>query len=226
MAWSLDSEVSTTGRSRRLWALAVASLLAMAVAGCKRPQPCEGERCGGHGVCRVVKAEASGPQGGTLERHTHYRRVEICDCEGEEGFIYREVGCGPAAEVKTCLPYHCEDMGADGQRIGARTPAEDEDVRHGFARRCDRTEACFPQGLYQPPVCRPCPEGQVPSEDRLDCLHPECVDGRVRCEEGLACGEDGVCGPCPEGQAVDEALGRCRPCPEGFEARGAATLVE
>jgi hypothetical protein len=192
--------------------------LAISPTSCKRPQPCEGERCGGHGDCRVVRAEASGPGGGSFERHVHYRRAETCDCDGEDGFIYREVGCGPASAVKTCLPYHCEDIGEDGKQIKGRTPAEDEDVQHGFARRCNRTEACFPRGLYQPPDCGECPPGLQPSADQLDCLHPECLDGGVRCSEGLACGEDGECAACPEGQAVDEELGRCRPCPDGFEA--------
>jgi len=152
----------------------------------------------GRGTCRVLLVEESGPVGGDFERHTHLRRAEVCDCDGEEGFVYRPVGCGPAGEFSTCLPEPCTD----------------------FVERCRWDEICAAQGIDRPPVCRTCPPGQVPQDGQLACIWPECADESADCADGLVCGEEQECEPCPEGHVPAEDRTHCRPCPAGFVATG------
>jgi len=180
--------------------LAVVPVVLAAGSGCRRPQPCDGNTCSDHGTCRVLPVEESGPARGRLERHVHYRRVEVCDCDGEDGFEYRPVGCGPAAKFSTCLPQPCSK----------------------FSERCRSDEVCVPRGLDEPPVCEPCPEGQEPTEDAAACTWPDCLEEPPDCGAGLVCGRDGACVPCPEDRLPAEDGSHCRPCPGGFVVRDGA----
>lgn len=175
-------------------------LLGALAGGCKRPQPCDGETCMGHGTCRVVNVEESGPVGGAFERHTHLRRAEVCDCDGEDGFVYRPVGCGPAAEFSTCLPEPCSD----------------------YVERCRWDEVCVPGRVDQAPSCRTCPAGLRPTVDGLACAWPECLDEQPGCSAGQVCGEDRQCVACTAGHVPAEDRTHCVACPEGFVPRAGA----
>jgi hypothetical protein len=159
---------------------------------CYRPQPCDGKICG-HGTCRVVEVSTTGKKT-PLERYDHFRRIEVCDCHGRDGFEFRKVGCGPAAEYETCLPKQCKE----------------------FAERCGHDEACFSRGPVKSPECLPCPDGQVPDADHLRCTYKTCLAQSSACDDGLVCQEDGGCGPCPSDEIYDPETRSCTQCPADF----------
>lgn len=169
-------------------------LVAMA---CTRPQPCDGNKCGGHGTCSVLEIDQTLAHEGEFSRQRTTQRVETCDCDGAGGFVYRPVGCGPAKNFSTCLPEPCAT----------------------YVQRCTGNTVCTSHGHRAAPACEACPAGMVARDDRLGCRYPACNSAPANCAEGR-CGDDGECVPCPAGEVPDSERLACHACPSGFAPVG------
>jgi len=165
------------------------------VFGCQRYAPCEGNTCGGHGTCRVEFAP-KGEDDNKFRRYDTEKLVEVCDCNGKEGFEFRNIGCGPASEFESCMPVQCES----------------------YVTRCELNEVCLETGPDTSPVCAECPSDKIPEVTRLGCEYPLCQGLNLTCPNKEACQADGKCGPCLPREVFDEQTRRCRPCPKGFTA--------
>ena len=136
------------------------------------------------------------------ETKTKFRRydteklVEVCDCNGKEGFEFRTIGCGPASEFESCMPVQCET----------------------YVTRCEFDEVCLETGPDTSPVCTKCPDNKIPKAGRLGCEYPLCQGLNLSCPDQEACQENGQCGPCLSTEVFDESSRTCRACPKGFIA--------
>jgi hypothetical protein len=180
-----------TNRSGILYGLA--GILIALSAGCNRPAPCDGNTCGGHGVCRVTTA-AETDENPPFERYKKERLVEVCDCNGKAGFEYRPIGCGPAGAFKSCVPEACET----------------------FVNQCDFDEVCISHGPERAPECKQCPDGKVPKDGRMGCEYILCRGLNLSCPDNEACQDMGQCGLCVDTEVFDPVTRTCRSCPAGF----------